>query len=144
MNYDIDLGAGGEAVGKTPTTPPQEFGNNIGTANRVIDPNSLFGEGGRISRLLNPVPGVNAVAGLHDMMQNGLYKAMGEFGRTLFNVPGMPVAAGFTSAGVLTGWPAVELALLEERRRRETQSVETVPYQPATYASELTLDRLRP
>ena len=41
--------------------------NNIGTAGKV-DINSWFGEGGKVSRFLNKIPGVNAVAGSHDTM----------------------------------------------------------------------------
>ena len=143
VNYDIDLREGGAAVGKDPTTPPQQFVNNIGIANRVVNPSSFFGEGGRLSRLLNRIPGVNAVAGLHDVFQVELEKAVGAYGRSLFNVPGMPIAAGVTSVGTLTGLSAVELALLEERRRRDALSGETWPLLPAGYARELTVDRIR-
>ena len=136
VNYDIDLSEGGAAVGKDKYTYPRLGANNIGTANRVINPNSLFGEGGRLSRLLNRIPGVNAMAGFHDVMQVELYEAMGAFGRSLFNVPGMPIAAGVTSVGTLTGLSAVELALLEERRRRDALSGEAGLLQPYEYARD--------
>jgi hypothetical protein len=53
-----------------------------------------------LSRFLNHVPCVNAVAGLHDYFQISLGTGRE---RSVFNALGMPVAGGIIYAGLLTG-----------------------------------------
>jgi hypothetical protein len=84
--------------------------NNIGEANRVVNPDSLWGEGGRVSRVLNRVPGVNAVGGMHDIFQVRADQVGGAGLRGVLNVPGMPVAAALTYPALMEGVPAVALA----------------------------------
>ena len=85
VGYGATWESGGEAKPKTSVTYPCQGCNNVGTAERVIDPNSWFGEGGRISRALNAVPGVNAIAGTHDVYQVGLQNWGGALARNILN-----------------------------------------------------------
>ena len=73
---------------------------------RVVDTNGLFNEGGVVSRMANHIPGVNAVAGLHDVFQINL----NGWSRNALNVPGMFVAAPITGAALMHGSPAVALS----------------------------------
>ena len=104
--FDVTWAKGGAAVGREPGAPPVKGANTISFARRSPNPNSWWDEGGRISRAANEAPAVNAVAGLHDMFQIGLDRlgnALG-VGTTLgwtLNVPGMPVAAAITYAGLV-------------------------------------------
>lgn len=99
MGYELDASSGGEATGKDPISgQPVEGANNIGTQDNIVDPNSVWGEGGKVSRAANQIPGVNAVAGLHDVMQVSMGSTIW---RDILNVPGMGVAAGVTYGGFL-------------------------------------------
>lgn len=98
VGYDLDAGPGGPAVGKDPLQAPVEGANNIGTQQKVVDPACTFCEGGSVSRGLNQVPGINAVAGMHDVFQVNLGTGLA---RDIFNIPGMPVAAALTYGGFL-------------------------------------------
>jgi RHS repeat-associated protein len=114
VGYDATFASGEPAQAKGRFDLPHEGVNNIGPAVRVIDPDALWNEGGRASRLLNRIPGVNAVAGLHDVFQVGLDVAggarYGGFLRNALNFPGMPVAAAMTYPALLDGYPAIVLA----------------------------------
>ena len=55
---------------------------------------------------MNRVPGVNAVAGLHDVFQVNLGGM-----RNILNVPGMPIAAIVTYAGMFQGVASVQLTI---------------------------------
>ncbi len=97
VGYDLDAGPGGAAVGKDPISgPPVQGANNIGTQDNIVDPNSMWGEGGKVSRFANQIPTVNAIAGMHDVFQVSMG---GSVWRDVLNVPGMAVAAGVTYAG---------------------------------------------
>lgn len=63
---------------------------------------------------MNRVPGVNAVAGLHDVFQINLSSM-----RNILNVPGMPVAALVTYAGMLQGVAAVQLTIRYEDKESD-------------------------
>ncbi len=78
---------------------PVEGANNIGTQNAKLDPDCLACEGGRLSRTLNQVAGINAVGGLHDVFQVSLGIGIA---REIFNVPGMLPAAAFTYTAALS------------------------------------------
>ena len=68
-----------------------------------------------MSRIMNRVPGMNAIAGLHDVFQVRLDRLGGDrFGsvlRTTLNNPGMPVAAGLTYPALFDGVPSLVLAM---------------------------------
>jgi hypothetical protein len=102
VNYGATWQSGGEAVPKYKYDYPVAGANNIGTVTRTIDSSAWFSEGGIVSRALNVVPGVNAVAGMHDVFQVQLSQwgelaGAGDLARNVFNVPGMPVAAVMTT-----------------------------------------------
>ena len=65
----------------------------------------MFSEGGDLSKTLNKVPGINAVAGVHDVMQVSLGDGLA---RDVLNVPGMIPAAAFTYTAAL-GQPLTHL-----------------------------------
>lgn len=103
--YELDMGPGGAAVGKKPLDMPVEGANNIGIQETIVNPNCMACEGGRVSEVLNVVPGVNAVAGVHDVMQVSLGTGIA---RDVLNVPGMIPAAAFTYIAAL-GQPLTHL-----------------------------------
>ncbi|MEQ1802440.1 MAG: FG-GAP-like repeat-containing protein [Gammaproteobacteria bacterium] len=115
VNYSATWASGGAAQGKQRFDMPIEGANNFAESRRVIDPGTFRGEGGRLSRFMNRIPGMNAIAGLHDVFQVRLDQLGGDhFGsvlRTSLNYPGMPVAAGLTYPALLDGVPAVTMAM---------------------------------
>ncbi|MBL8201374.1 MAG: VCBS repeat-containing protein [Chromatiales bacterium] len=117
VNYSATWASGGAAQGKQRYDMPIEGANNFAESRRVIDPGTFTGEGGRLSRVMNRVPGMNAIAGLHDVFQVRLDQLGGDrFGsvlRTSLNFPGMPVAAGLTYPALFDGAPSVALAMDE-------------------------------
>lgn len=118
VKYGASWESGSAAQGKYRYTMPREGVNNIGEAVAAIDRNSLWGEGGHLSRAMNRIPGINAVAGLHDVFQVRLDQFGGShFGPILrggLNFPGMPVAAVLTYPALLQGVPAVMMATEED------------------------------
>jgi hypothetical protein len=101
VKYEPTFAPGGEIVEKGFNTPPVNDANNIGLQG-IKDPNwleKIFVEGGPVSRGVNYVPGINAVAGLHDVFQIN----MGGLARNIFNVPGMGVAAVITGGALMYG-----------------------------------------
>ena len=112
VGYEIDPSSGGDAVTKKSNTRPVREANNVGFQGAPVvdglplDSSCGFCEGGTYSRILNRVPGVNAVAGLHDVFQINLGSM-----RNVLNVPGMPVAALVTYAGMLQGVASVQLTI---------------------------------
>jgi RHS repeat-associated protein len=110
VGYDTSWKPGGEAQPKGRYQLPVQGANNFGNAQSVIDPGDFFGEGGQLSRLMNRVPGINAVAGFHDVMQVGWDRWGGAGLRAWLNVPGMPVAAAVTYPALLDGVPALQAA----------------------------------
>ena len=67
---------------------------------------------------MNRIPGMNAIAGMHDVFQVRLDQFGGShFGSILrggLNIPGMPVAAALTYPALLQGVPAVMMATDED------------------------------
>ena len=95
---------------------PTEGANNFGTQGARISEIAKAKwysgiEGAPISRFANRIPGINAVAGLHDVFQINLGPSNG-FWRNVLNFPGMPVAEGITFAGMASGVPS---AFLDDR-----------------------------
>jgi len=110
VQFDSSWDKGGEAVNKLDTSMPVQGANNIGTAGRV-DPTSWFGEGGIVSRIANNIPGVNAVAGMHDVFQVRLQEWGGVIARNTVNIPGMIPAAALTYSSLLEGPPSSVLTV---------------------------------
>lgn len=118
VKYGAVWEPGGAAQGKFSDDMPIASANNIGTATTQLDPNSFWKEGGSLSRAMNRIPGMNAIAGMHDVFQIRLDQFGGNrFGsilRTGLNIPGMPVAAALTYPALLQGVPAVMMATDED------------------------------
>nr|WP_276611278.1 RHS repeat-associated core domain-containing protein [Thioalkalivibrio sp. XN8] len=104
VRYDLDISPGTEPVEKGFEGRPVQGANNIGVqrpwkydadGERRI---GFFEEGGRLSNVANRIPGVNAVAGVHDVFQVSMGTSIS---RDVFNVPGMAVAAAVTYPGFL-------------------------------------------
>jgi hypothetical protein len=102
VKYDVTWESGRDAVAKDPDSYPNEGLNNIGCATDEIDPSSLWDEGGIVSRAANRIPGINAIAGLHDVFQVELDNHFGVAARNILNVPGMAVAAAITIPALMT------------------------------------------
>ena len=101
VKYDATWESGGDAINKKQLTSPIEGANNIGIQGQGLgDPNNWFDmrEGSALSVTANKIPGVNAVAGLHDVFQVKLGTG---WARKRFNIPGMFVAAPITYAALL-------------------------------------------
>jgi RHS repeat-associated protein len=115
VNYGATWSPGGAAQGKERLSMPIEDANNFAESRSVIDPATFTGEGGRMSRFMNRIPGMNAIAGLHDVLQVRLDLLGGDrFGpalRNTLNYPGMPVAAGLTYPALFDGVPALAVAI---------------------------------
>jgi RHS repeat-associated protein len=89
----IDLPLKGEWDG------PVRGANNIGLQGKVGF--HFFDEGGWAARVLNHIPLVNGVAGLHDAFQVNLTGSWGPYPtRSVLNIPGMFVAAPATALAV--------------------------------------------
>jgi len=101
VGYDATWRQGGSAVPKESLSYPVEGANNIGTVTQEVRSNAWWSEGGIVSRALNVVPGVNAVAGMHDVFQIKLEQWGGGLSRNVLNIPGMPIAA-YLTGGALT------------------------------------------
>ncbi|CAH1797012.1 unnamed protein product [Owenia fusiformis] len=117
VEYDSTWKPGGPAQVKTDNQMPIPGANNIGTqGHKTIDPTGWFNEGGIVSRVLNKVPGVNSVAGMHDVFQVKLDGVLFPGARDVFNVPGMIPAAAISYAALLDG-PASQALLVDEKKR---------------------------
>lgn len=110
VGYAPTWAPGGDAQPKGRFQLPVAGANNFGVARAVVDPDDFFGEGGRLSRLLNRVPGMNAIAGLHDVMQVDWDRWGGRSLRSTMNYPGMGPAALLTYPALLDGASATRLA----------------------------------
>ncbi len=115
VNYSATWDSGGAAQSKRRFDMPNERANNFAESQTIIDPSAFTGEGGRLSRFMNRIPGMNAIAGLHDVFQVRLDLLGGDhFGSVLrgtLNFPGMPVAAALTYPALFDGVPSVAVAL---------------------------------
>jgi RHS repeat-associated protein len=118
VKYDATYESGGDAVRKLDDkTPPQEGANNFGLIKKIGDngPFKTCSEGDGCSRFFNDIPGMNAIAGMHDMMMTSVRGTWG----TIFNVPLMPPAALISAAAVVgaqPGWTQWYLVVSERRR----------------------------
>jgi len=129
--YDSTWKKGGAAQKKGEFEMPTEGQNNIGTQGHQTIDRSWFKpmkdgflnvqEGGGLSRMLNHVPGINAVAGMHDVFQVSMDRVFFEGSRNYFNVPGMPVAAAITYASLLdsSGLENYQAMMVDESRKRK-------------------------
>ena len=120
VNYDVDPRAGGDAVAKvTALTMPVQGANNICTAEPELNPNSMWVEGGVVSRIANQIFSINAIAGMHDVFQVRLQELGGVWARNVLNVPGMLPAAGITWIGLRdTPYLSYDTVQRTERRGR--------------------------
>eukprot|EP00457_Paulinella_chromatophora_P000117 gb/GEZN01000117.1/.p1 GENE.gb/GEZN01000117.1/~~gb/GEZN01000117.1/.p1 ORF type:complete len:2179 (-),score=148.47 gb/GEZN01000117.1/:363-6272(-) len=105
VKYDAQWSPGGAAHTKSLLSPPIHGANNIGFQGGSVNTKSwslLDGlhEGGRYSRALNQIPGINAVAGLHDTFQIGLGDGLARNSMAL-NVLGMFPATAITLGALL-------------------------------------------
>ena len=114
VGYGPTWDSGGSAQSKQRHDMPNPGANNFGDATQNVRPDSWMKEGGRVSRIMNRVPGMNAIAGMHDVFQVRLDLLGGDrFGTVLrsgLNFPGMPVAAALTYPALMQGAPAVVIA----------------------------------
>ena len=94
----INPGPGGAAQIKEEGGPDAIWGaNNVGNSVYPLEKAGLLSEGSLFSRIMNQIPYVNAMAGLHDFITNDHY-----LGKTLFtNKPTMLPAYALTVAGSL-------------------------------------------
>jgi hypothetical protein len=115
VKYNATWASGGAAQSKRRFDMPNEGANNFAESQTILNPSGLTGEGGRLSRFMNRIPGMNAIAGLHDVFQVRLDLLGGDrFGsvlRSTLNFPGMPIAAGLTYPALFDGVPSVAVAL---------------------------------
>ena len=117
VRYDVDWKPGGPAQVKSESAMPIEGANNVGTqGHETIDPEGWVNEGSKLSRFGNHIPGVNAVAGMHDVFQINLDRISLPHARLIFNVPGIIPASVVTYAALMQG-PASQALLVEKRRR---------------------------
>jgi RHS repeat-associated protein len=113
VGYRADPLSGGSAVDKSdPLSPPVEGANNVGKVSifATTTPCRLC-EGGSVSRFSNAIPGINAVAGFHDQVQNFMLRNGGQVIDAITNVPTMSLAAGLTYTALLKGPLSVQLAV---------------------------------
>jgi RHS repeat-associated protein len=115
VGYGTEWGPGGPAQPKESLARPIKGADNVGFTlrNGIDDPaltssESVFGEGAPLMRLANHVPGINAVAGLHDIWQRQTAILGGDLLRNVLNVPGMAVAVGGTLPALVRGVPVVD------------------------------------
>ena len=121
VQYDAKWEPGKEAVRKEPYDMPIEDKINIGTQGGALNPDGLFNEGGRISRLLNTIPGTNATAGVHDVFQVkiDIFFGKGDVGalmRNVLNVPGMIPAAALSYGALMCDTRAMILYSIGKHR----------------------------
>lgn len=115
VGYQSEWAPGGPAQSKRRYELPVKGANNFGPARLIIDPHTWSGEGGIFSRFMNKIPGMNAIAGMHDVFQVELDLLGGHtYGASLrswLNYPGQPVAAAMTYPALMRGVPAVTIAV---------------------------------
>ena len=111
-------------------TMPFKGPNHVGAQGGSLDArgfpignawDKFVNEGGVLSRILNVVPGINAVAGLHDVFQVDLEQYGSPIARNLLNVPGMIPAATITYAALMDGPSGVALRIDRIRPERHPQ-----------------------
>ena len=100
VGYDATFAPGGPAVKNCYWCPPIEGRNNFGERldEDQTSPPGFWQEGGSLSNFANAIPGINGVAGLHDVFQNRLGDLRDN---QLLNVGGMVPAAAMTYGALL-------------------------------------------
>ncbi|HOE19205.1 MAG TPA: RHS repeat-associated core domain-containing protein [Syntrophorhabdaceae bacterium] len=123
VGYDVTWQAGKGYQPKDRFAMPQPGFCHIGEQGVGNDPGGWLNEGGKISRFTNNIPGVNAVAGMHDVMQIKLdqffgSQALGSFMRSTLNWANMVPAALFTTAGQLANPAAMTFFVIDPTGKR--------------------------
>ncbi|MBT8420276.1 MAG: hypothetical protein KJO08_05370 [Gammaproteobacteria bacterium] len=119
VGYDATLKSGGPARPKLKSMIVHEGANNVGLGTAgTIDPNAWFHEGGIVSRIANQVPGINAVAGLHDTILHGIDSRFGQTMMSIFNVPTMPLAAALTYPATMANGVGIAVLTVYRNQRR--------------------------
>ena len=119
VNYDVTWESGGEAVKKNPLSMPQKGDMNFGVARDTpLDSRTFWEEGGAAAQIANKIPGMNSLAGLHDVFQvdfdlmqgteDGLFRSIG-------NVPAMVPAAIISYGALATDF--LDVYLIEKNIR---------------------------
>jgi len=102
-----------------PLKGPRQPGNGVPDMNtNVAGTNTPGGsgfwqQGGGAGRIVNAIPGGNAVAHIHDNFQIDLQRFLGVSGRNWLNVPGMAVAVGVSGPATLSNNWSVLVTPLE-------------------------------
>jgi hypothetical protein len=126
VGFDAEWESGGEAQVKRGLTMPYEHINNCGTQGEPVDINSMFGEGGIVSRGINAGPGGNSICGMHDAMVVKLdsffvgqgLDGMGESMRNILNVPLMLPAAALSYGALMADPMAMMFYAIDPTRDR--------------------------
>jgi RHS repeat-associated protein len=108
LKHPSEWRRGKGSVLKGPNDKPIHGIKNIGTQGKAGFLTRLLGmqeKGGWFTYVANWIPGVNAVAAMHDTFQIPFED--GGLARGLINVPGMGVAAGITYPALMRGVPSV-------------------------------------
>ena len=114
VGYMADPRAGEGIDPRGYNDPPRNpWAKTIGTQGEKLTGNfwgDFFKEGGTLSNLLNPIPGINAVSKFHDniVIQFERDTIMRDY---IMNVPTMPFAAVVSYGALLDGSIAVQLAV---------------------------------
>jgi len=111
VRYSATSASGGDAVEKGPTDKPVEGANNFGSQGQELSKAGFWGEGGPLSRFANRIPGINAIAGMHDEFVTH----MGGAWRSVFNIPTMIPAVAITVPALIAATPAGYLTFTQSR-----------------------------
>jgi hypothetical protein len=112
VRYEATWESGGDAVQKTAFSRPVEGVNNIGTQGQLVTDPGFWGEGGPLSRFANRMPGINAIAGMHDEF---IRQYSDSLLRTIVNVPLMLPAVVMTVPALVGETPGVTVGYLTVR-----------------------------
>jgi RHS repeat-associated protein len=127
VGYELDIRPGEGVVQKMDDTMPQRGRINFGIQGRPITDPCLLCENGPVAHVANRVWGIDAVSGLHDVMQI----SMDSIYRDIFNVLLMPLAAAVTYTGfigqALNSMPAHLPIPVRANREREDGSTMWIP-----------------
>jgi RHS repeat-associated protein len=111
VRYRATWASGGDAVEKTANQRPVEAANNFGTQGQPVDRAGFWGEGGKLSRFANRIPGMNAIAGMHDEIVTHISGAW----RGVLNVPMMVPAVATTLPALVPVTPGAYQVYMQSR-----------------------------